>query len=98
MPPRCSWVLQDMGLEATWTGPARVGEETQDLRDRARRGMSIGTVCMEPLGAHADACATRMPRFTPHPLSVDRKYKMRPIDDARQSMLNCALHESLLVD
>ena len=98
MPPRLGWVLQDMELEATRAGPARVGGKTQDLHDRARRGMSIGTVSMEPLGAHADACATRMPRFTPHPLSVDRKYKMRPIDDARQSMLNCALRESLLVD
>ena len=86
-----------MESEATRAGPARVDEKTQDPHDGTIKGTSSGIVSMGPLGTHANTRATRMPRFALRPLLVNHKNKRRPVDDARQSMLNCAPREPLLV-
>ena len=96
-PPRRGWVVQGMESGSTWVGTARVDEKTQGPHDGAVKGTSSDIVSMGLLGTHVNTRATRMPRFALRPLLVNHESKRRPVDDARQSMLNCAPREPLLV-
>ena len=96
-PPRLGWVVQDMESGSTWVGTARVDEKNQGPHDGAVKGTSSDIVSMELLGTHINTRATRMRRFPLRPLLVNHESKWRPVDDARQSKLNCAPHEPLLM-